>query len=158
MDIIKIVDELDKRGYYKTTIDFYGEERAVAFSKSDDDDHLTEKHKATLEHFNNLWTAEFQLELLHSIIKYYKEKEYGWYGPADEKEEWSPEIDTPEQMLEQLIFDRIILPPDFLYEDEVIFLTFSHKWGHDMEYEDNGIGVEICNGKINNIGYKDIAY
>ena len=81
--------------------------------------------------------------------------------PDDEEEfdEWWPEIETKEALLNAVTLESILIRPDFLTEDDEhsIYLLFSRTWGGDDD-DDNGIGVHILNEEIEEIAYKDIAF
>lgn len=114
-----------------------------------------------MEKFKEKWN-ELQKIVVERIIKYYNEEEKGSYGPEDKEEfnKWWPEINTIEELLEQIEFDGIIIPESFIMEDvaggRCLYLLFSKKWGNDTE--DNGIGVQIINEEITQIGFKEIAF
>lgn len=116
------------------------------------------------ESYNNLienWD-KIQHNVMKRILKYYNDEEKGSYGPDDKEEfdRWWPEINTISEMEKQIELDGIIIPyasmMDDVYLGRCVYLTFSKKYGEDID--DNGIGVQIINEEIKKIGYKDIAF
>lgn len=143
------------------SIDFFEKSINVDLIVNTEEEEIADIQFETYERFKEKW-PELQKAVIEKILKYYNEEEKGSYGP-DNKEEfnkWWPEINTTEELLEQIEFDGIIIPEAFVMEDAIggrcLYLLFNKKWGNDIE--DNGIGVQILNEEINQIGYKDIAF
>ena len=143
------------------SIDFFGKDVNVDLTVNVEDEKIADIQYETYEKFKEKWN-EFQRDVAERIIKYYNEEEKGSYGPEDKEEfdKWWPEINTIDELLNQIKLDGIIIPESFIMEDvaggRCIYLTFSKKWGNDTE--DNGIGVKIVNEEITEIGFKEIAF
>lgn len=126
-----------------------------------DDEEIVDLQYETYEKFKEKWN-DLQKEIAEKIIKYYNEEEKGSYGPEDKEEfdKWWPEINTIDELLNQIELEGIIIPEAFIMEDvaggRCIYLTFNKKYGNDTE--DNGIGVKIVNEEVDEIGFKDIAF
>lgn len=126
-----------------------------------DDEEIADLQYETYEKFKEKWN-ELQKEIAEKIIKHYNEEEKGSYGPEDKEEfdKWWPEINTIDELLNQIELEGIIIPEAFIMEDvaggRCIYLIFNKKYGNDTE--DNGIGVKIVNEEVAEIGFKDIAF
>lgn len=142
-------------------IDFFGKDMNVDLTVNVDDEEIADLQYETYEKFKEKWN-ELQKEIAEKIIKYYNEEEKGSYGPEDKEEfdKWWPEINTIDELLNQIELEGIIIPEAFIMEDvaggRCIYLTFNKKYGNDTE--DNGIGVKIVNEEVAEIGFKDIAF
>ncbi|MBO5004021.1 MAG: hypothetical protein J6D03_01960 [Clostridia bacterium] len=143
------------------SINFFEENMNVDLTVNVEDEEIADIQYKTYEKFKEKW-SELQNDVAEKIINYYNEEEKGSYGPDDKEEfdKWWPEINTIDELLNQIELDGIIIPESFIMEDvaggRCIYLTFSKKWGNDTE--DNGIGVQIVNEEIKQIGFKDIAF
>lgn len=143
------------------SIDFFGKDVNVDLTVNVDDEEIVDLQYETYEKFKEKWN-DLQKEIAEKIIKYYNEEEKGSYGPEDKEEfdKWWPEINTIDELLNQIELEGIIIPEAFIMEDvaggRCIYLTFNKKYGNDTE--DNGIGVKIVNEEVDEIGFKDIAF
>lgn len=143
------------------SINFFDKDLNVDLTVNAEEEEIADIQYETWEKFKEKLN-ELQKSVVEGIIKYYNEEEKGSYGPEDKEEfnKWWPEINTIEELLEQIEFDGIIIPEQFIMEDvaggRCIYLLFSKKWGNDTE--DNGIGVQIINEEITQIGFKEIAF
>ncbi|CCF06902.1 conserved protein of unknown function [Bacillus velezensis] len=63
-----------------------------------------------------------------------------------------PLIETPEQTLEMITLDGIVIPYADIFEGRDIGITFNCSW--DTE---NGLGIRLLNEKIIEVGYQDVA-
>lgn len=63
-----------------------------------------------------------------------------------------PLIETPEQTLEMITLDGIVIPYADIFEGRDIGITFNCSW--DTE---NGLGLRLLNEKIIEVGYQDVA-
>ena len=146
----------------KQTIDFGGTPTTVEIliDKDKKQTEVSEKQHKTFQRFMEKW-PELQGKLIDDLIEYYNEDQRFAWGPDDEEEfdEWWPEIETKEALLNAVTLESILIRPDFLTEDDEhsIYLLFSRTWGGDDD-DDNGIGVHILNEEIEEIAYKDIAF
>lgn len=143
------------------SIDFFGKDVNVDLTVNVDDEEIVDLQYETYEKFKEKWN-DLQKEIAEKIIKYYNEEEKGSYEPEDKEEfdKWWPEINTIDELLNQIELEGIIIPEAFIMEDvaggRCIYLTFNKKYGNDTE--DNGIGVKIVNEEVDEIGFKDIAF
>lgn len=157
----KLKEEKSTDGWgvtFNVLIDLFGEERKAKLIIRTENE-ISDKQRETYYKFIEKWNKNFQTQIIEKVIKYYNEDEKFAYGPDDEEElkEWFPDINTVDEMIKQLELQEIIIPEDFLTKNERwIYLTFNHKWGHDIN--DNGIGIKFVNEEINEIGFKSIAY
>ncbi len=144
------------------TINFGGTPTTVELlvKKDDDQTEVSEKQHKTYQCFMEKW-PELQVKLIDDLIEYYNEDQRFAWGPDDEEEfeEWWPEIETREALLQAVTLESILIEEDFLTEDDerCIYLLFSRTWGGEDD-DDNGIGVCILNEEIDEIAYKDIAF
>lgn len=142
-------------------IDFFGKDMNVDLTVNVDDEEFADLQYETYEKFKEKWN-NLQKEIAEKIIKYYNEEEKGSYGPEvkEEFDKWWPEINTIDELLNQIELEGIIIPEAFIMEDvaggRCIYLIFNKKYGNDTE--DNGIGVKIVNEEVAEIGFKDIAF
>ena len=71
---------------------------------------------------------------------------------------WWPDINSREDMISKIHIDKIVIQESHLHHNErCIYVLFNRDWG-GPDMDDNGVAVEIINEKVNNVGYKDIAY
>ncbi len=97
---------------------------------------------------------------MDELIYYYNEEERFSYGPEDEEEaeEWWPEIETKDALLEAVTLESMVVAEDYMMDEgRRIYLLFSRAWGGE-DLEDNGIGVCFINETIDEISYKEIAF
>lgn len=123
------------------------------------EEEISGRQKEAFECFMKKWPV-FQTELMEALLKYYNENERFSYGPdnKEEAEEWWPEIETKEALLQAITLETIVVAEDFLMDEgRRIYLLFSRTWGGE-DLDDNGIGVCCLDEKIDEIGYKDIAF
>ncbi len=71
------------------------------------------------------------------------------------KDEWWPEIETKEALLQTVTLETIVVAADFLMEDAFTCFAYGHG-GED--FDDNGIGVCNIDEKIVEIGDKDMVF
>ena len=160
----QIFGELKKDDYYgwwgKQTLDFGGDTYTVdVHINTGDEEEITTRQKNAFKCFMENW-PKLQEKLIEALIEYYNEEERFSYGPDDEEEaeEWWPEIETKEALLQAVTLETILVPEDFMMEDgRCIYLLFSRIWGGE-DFDDNGIGVCYIDEEIDEIAYKDIAY
>ena len=125
------------------SIDFFGKDVNVDLTVNVDDEEIVDLQYETYEKFKEKWN-DLQKEIAEKIIKYYNEEEKGSYGPEDKEEfdKWWPEINTIDELLNQIELDGIIIPESFIMEDvaggRCIYLTFSKKIGG------NSYGIRNC--------------
>lgn len=139
------------------SINFFGKDMNVYFTVNVEDEEIADIQYETYEKFKEKW-KELQKEIAEKIIKYYNEEEKGSYGPEEKErfDKWWPEINTIDELLNQIEIDGIIIPEADVAGERRIYLTFNKKYGNDTE--DNGIGVKIVNEEVTEIGFKDIAF
>lgn len=143
----------------KQTLDFGGNICSVEILIHGDEDEITQRQRKAFKEFINKWPM-LKENLIEALIEYYNNYLYYSYGPDDEEEakEWWPEIKTKGALLQAITLETIVVAADFLQEDgKSIYLLFSRTWGGE-DLDDNGIGVHYINEKIDEIGYKDMAF
>lgn len=149
------------------TMDFFGTETSLKLmiqTSYEQVEEVRESQYAAYQRFMEQWPA-LQKPMAEAIIQYYYRDEYRSYGPDDEEEmkEWWPEIQTVDDLLKQIALETLLIPPDYIMQraydgKRVLYLLFTHKWGKDMEYDNNGIGVAFHNEELYEIGFQDIAF
>ena len=106
---------------------------------------------------------EMQHKIATAILRYYNEEEKYSYGPDEEDEEyaeWWPDIDSEEELVENIHLDCIIIKEEYLMEmkgENPIYVLFDRDWGGE-DYDDNGVAVFIEDGEVAEVAYKDIAF
>lgn len=157
---LKQVDEYAWKWQGKLAIDFGGEMRDVdLLVQGMEQSGITEKQKDAFRFFIEKW-PELQGRLIDALIQYYNEEERFSYGPEDENEaeEWWPEIETKEALLQAVTLETMVVAEDFMMDDgRRVYLLFSRTWG-GRDPDDNGIGVCFVNENIEEISYKEIAF
>lgn len=145
----------------KVTIDLFGKDIEVDLTIYSDEEEITDIQYQSYEKFKEKW-SELQNKIAERIIKYYQDVERFSYGPDDDEEEfnkWWPEINTIEEVIKQIELDGIVITNASIMEDvfggRCIGLIFSKKWGNDTEK--NGIGLQLVNEEIKDIGFMDIV-
>lgn len=160
-DFDKLVFTEDYGFEGSVSFDFFGKETDVTLYVQTDDDTIEDIQKESYENFIKKWDS-IKTSVIEKIIGYYNDEERFSYGPDDKDEfaRWWPEINTVEEMTEQLVPDFIVIPEASLMEDvyggRCVFLTFQKKWGNDIEQ--NGVGVQILGDEVGEIGFAEIAY
>ncbi|WP_427125591.1 DUF2004 domain-containing protein [Priestia megaterium] len=134
-----------------TIIRFFGKETEISLmiDGEEDGEFDEEQYKAYQALMQN-WEG-LQPSLLQSILDYYKQKRHE-LGYDIRLNENYPLIETPDQILEMITLDGIIVPYADIFEGRDIGITFSCTW--DIE---NGLGVRLLNEKIIEVGYQDVA-
>ncbi len=105
---------------------------------------------------------ELQYKIAAAILQYYNDEEKGSYGPEDEDEfkEWWPDINSEEEMMENIHLDSIIIESEYVMEskgENPVYILFNRDWGGE-DMDDNGVAVLIEDGEVTEVGYKDIAF
>lgn len=106
---------------------------------------------------------EMQHKIATAILHYYNEEEKYSYGPDEEDEEyaeWWPDIDSEEELVENIHLDCIIIEEEYLMEmkgKNPIYVLFDRDWGGE-DYDDNGVAVFIEDGEVAKVAYNDIAF
>jgi len=134
-----------------TIIRFFGKETEISLmiDGEEDGEFDEEQYKAYQALMQN-WEG-LQPSLLQSILDYYKQKRHELGYDIGLNENY-PLIETPDQILEMITLDGIIVPYADIFEGRDIGITFSCTW--DIE---NGLGVRLLNEKIIEVGYQDVA-
>ena len=105
---------------------------------------------------------ELQYKIAAAILQYYNDEEKGSYGPEDEDEfkEWWPDINSEEEMMENIHLYSIIIESEYVMEskgENPVYILFNRDWGGE-DMDDNGVAVLIEDGEVTEVGYKDIAF
>ncbi len=105
---------------------------------------------------------ELQYKIAAAILQYYNDEEKESYGPEDEDEfkEWWPDINSEEEMMENIHLDSIIIESEYVMEskgENPVYILFNRDWGGE-DMDDNGVAVLIEDGEVTEVGYKDIAF
>lgn len=133
----------------------------VRIQRSEEDGGITERQREAWQRFLEAW-PEIQPKLIQALIRYYNETERFAWGPEDPEEfaKWWPEIETAGALLQAVTWEAAVIPWDYVMTDvkkgRCVYLLFSRAWGGE-DWDDNGIGVCLCNEEVDEIGYKDIA-
>ena len=152
-------------GYYgKVKLNFFGIEYDVKICVNSSNSKIEKiQYEIYKEFINNF--KQIEEDIILNLLKYYNGGEsvlaekYA-YGPEDKEENktWWPDINTKEEMIKNIHFDKIIIQDSFsLNNERIIYILFNRDWGGPDD-EDNGVAVEIINEKVTGVGYKDIAY
>ena len=77
---------------------------------------------------------ELQYKIAAAILQYYNDEEKGSYGPEDEDEfkEWWPDINSEEEMMENIHLDSIIIESEYVMEskgENPVYILFNRDWG-----------------------------
>lgn len=138
-------------------ISFFGDTREIEICiNAEEDEEITQGQR-------DAYTAltsdleEIQSKIARAILEYYNGEEKGAYGPDDPDEfaEWWPDIESEEEMAENLHLDTIIIWSEF-HGKNPVYVLFDRDWGGE-DLEDNGVSVGIVDGEVMEVGYKDIA-
>lgn len=139
-------------GWVKDTIiSFLGKKSAISLMiDGEDDGEFDEQQYSAYQALMQNWEG-LQQSLLQSIADYYKQKrhELGYDIGFDEN---YPLIETPDQILEMITLDGIVVPYADIFEGRDIGITFNCTW--DTE---NGLGLRLLNEKVIEVGYQDVA-
>ncbi len=144
-------DGFSWNGNIKTLI--FDDEFALIIQAEDESQTVTDAQRAVYRAFADN-AQQLLPQMLDGMVEFYNDELKYSYG---ENDMWA-DIDTPEQLLEHIKPDALIVPYDNIAEDfGSIYLTFLCDWEED-EAEQNGIAVEIANGEIEQINTSDIAF
>ncbi len=91
-----------------------------------------------------------QYRILPSILNYYQEKRKE-LGYDLEFNAFYPAIETLEELIENITFVGINIPHAGIFASRSIGLAFDCTWD-----EENGIGINLLDEKIDKVGYQDI--
>lgn len=158
-------EKLQKDGDYgwcgEQTLEFGGNACTVELLiHNGGEDDITPMQKEAFQCFIEKW-PQMQEELIEALIKYYNEEERFSYGPDDpeEFEQWWPEIETKEALLQVVTLEGLVIAWDSVMrrKGRCIYLLFSRAWGGEDD-DDNGIGVRYIDEEIDEIAYKDMAF
>lgn len=161
IDLNKLEYVEDEGFQGEIVVDFLGTTVKPILIIQTEDDKIDNKQYESYNKLIENWD-KIQHDVIKKVLDYYNDEEKGSYGPDDKEEfdRWWPEINTISEMEKQIELDGIIIPyasmMDDVYSGRCVYLTFSKKYGEDID--DNGIGVQIINEEIKKIGYKDIAF
>lgn len=134
-----------------TIIRFFGKESEISLMiDGEEDGEFDEEQYMAYQALMQNW-EDLQPKLLQSILDYYKQKRRE-LGYDIELNENYPLIETPDQILEMITLDGIVVPYADIFEGRDIGITFNCSW--DTE---NGLGLRLLNEKIIEVGYQDVA-
>lgn len=144
-------DGFSWNGKIKTGI--FDDEFALIIQADDESQTVTDTQKAVYKAFADN-AQQLLPQMLDGMVEFYNDELKYSYGDNDM---WV-DIDTPEQLLEHIKPDTVIVPYDNIAEDfGSIYLTFLCDW-EEEQAEQSGIAVEIANGEIEQINTSDIAF
>ena len=143
-----VFENLEFAGHYFTKINFLGAECNIDLFISGDDsiDPIEDEQRDAHASFMKSWNSKLQEEVLESILEYYKEKREELGYDIEENDDYPP-IENCEQLIKHISLESLIVSYD------TIGLAFGCTWN-----EEDGIGVEICDGEVTDVGYQDIVF
>lgn len=130
---------------------FGGKERDIElFVTGEEDGEFQEGQYEAYKMLKSKW-MDIQGEVLESILDYYKKqrKEFGY------DKEWNedyPEILTTKDLLNHIILVGILVVDEDLFDGRSIGLTFDCTWD-----DENGLGIQLCDEHVIEVGYQDIV-
>ncbi|KAA6455754.1 DUF2004 domain-containing protein [Bacillus thuringiensis] len=134
-----------------TIIRFFGKESEISLMiDGEEDGEFDEEQYMAYQALMQNW-EDLQPSLLQSILDYYKQKRHELSYDIGLNENY-PLIETPDQILEMITLDGIVVPYADIFEGRDIGITFNCTW--DIE---NGLGLRLLNEKIIEVGYQDVA-
>lgn len=134
-----------------TIIRFFEKESEISLMiDGEEDGEFDERQYMAYQTFMQNW-EDLQPSLLQAILDYYK-LERKQLGYDNELNENYPLIKTPDQILEMITLDGIVVPYADIFEGRDIGITFNCTW--DTE---NGLGIRLINEKVTKVGYQDVA-
>ncbi len=133
------------------TIDFFGNATEIdLIIDGEEDGQFEEGQYTAYQSLMENW-SDLQLNLLNSILTYYKQERHE-LGYDIEVNENYPTVETTEQILEMISLDAIVVRYADVFEARHIGITFNCTW--DTE---NGLGLRLLNEKVTEVGYQDVA-
>lgn len=123
---------------------------------------ITPMQYESYQRFLERW-PRIQPKLIQALIRYYNEVERFAWGPDDPEEfaAWWPEIETEEALLRAVTLETLVVPWDWVMTEwkgcRCVYLLFARAWG-GVDWDENGIGVRLCDEEIDEVSNKDIAY
>ncbi|MED3328980.1 DUF2004 domain-containing protein [Bacillus thuringiensis] len=134
-----------------TIIRFFGKESEISLMiDGEEDGEFDEEQYMAYQALMQNW-EDLQPSLLQSILDYYKQKRHELGYDIGLNENY-PLIEIPDQILEMITLDGIVVPYADIFEGRDIGITFNCTW--DIE---NGLGLRLLNEKIIEVGYQDVA-
>ncbi len=98
---------------------------------------------------NNM--ENYTSKVADSILDYYNDRR-DELGYSDEENPDYPEIDTAEEILDMVSLIGITVPDQDDYDDTAFSLVFDCTWD-----KENGVGVCLEGGEVDDVGFQDIA-
>lgn len=133
------------------TIDFFGNAIEIELIiDGEEDGQFDEGQYTAYQSLMKNWN-DLQLNLLNSILIYYKQKRQE-LGYDIELSENYPIVETTDQILEMISLDGIVVPYADIFQARHIGIIFNCTW--DTE---NGLGLRLLNEKVTEVGYQDVA-
>ena len=152
----ELFGELTFEGYSwdgKIKTEIFDDEFVLMVQSEDESQTVTDAQRAAYKAFADN-AQQLLPQMLDGMAEFYNDELKHSYGGDDM---WA-DIDTPEQLLEHITPDALIVPYDNIAEDfGSVYLTFLCDWEQDQA-EQSGIAVEIANGEIEQINTADIAF
>lgn len=117
---------------------------------SDDEGMIPDNAKEVLtDLLNNM--ENYTSKVADSILDYYNDRR-DELGYSDEENPDYPEIDTAEEILDMVSLIGITVPDQDDYDDTAFSLVFDCIWD-----KENGVGLCLEGGEVEDVGFQDIA-
>ena len=140
-------------GKVKTSVLGSEEEVDIMIQAEEESDKIAESQREAFRLFSEN-EDKLKDEIMSGLLSYYNDELKYSYG---DDEMWQ-DIDTTEDMKDQLEWNWIQIPGDYITDDApVLYLIFHCKW-EDDDPDPQGMAVEITEGSITNIGTAEIAF
>jgi len=117
---------------------------------SDDEEVIPENAKEVLSDFVNE-IENYTSNIAESVLEYYNDRREE-LGYSEEYNADYPEVDTTKQILDMLSLIGITIPDQDDYDDTAVSLVFNCTWD-----KENGVGVCLEGGEVEDVGFQDIA-
>ncbi len=152
--IDKVFGELEYNycWYKETTINLFGEDQEISLIiKGNLDQDIEDGQYEAYNKFMKKLDDNFYTDILNKILEYYKETRYE-LGYEDEEDERYPQIETVEELLENIELSGIVIIYSFDDGKRRVGLTFGCTWN-----EEDGVGVSFIDENVDEVGYEDIV-
>ena len=101
------------------------------------------------DHLNNM--ENYSSKVAESILDYYNDRR-DELGYSDEENPDYPEVNTAEEILDMVSLIGITVPDQDDYDDTAFSLVFDCTWD-----KENGVGVCLEGGEVEDVGFQGIA-
>ena len=138
--------------YKEMSVTLFGKDQEVTLIiEGESDEDIEEEQYEAYANLIKKLDDKFYSEILNKILEYYKETRHE-LGYEDEEDERYPPIETVEEITKHIKFKTITIQDIYDEGERRVGLTFDCTWD-----EEQGIGIQLLNENIDEIGAEDLV-